>query len=162
MEGAPAGLRTRSGHATFQAAPAKSWESGQRPRKLQPHEMPWARAARRAPSLAPQKSLAKPPADALASLHSGSDFDTALMAEEDERAKEEAERATAEVQHKDVGTTVSSPTCVFARHVCICPSDLSATCKLSVSIAAKVLDTMVMLSKDILTFMVSIFFGRWM
>ena len=103
-----AGLRTRSGHATFRAAPAKTWESGQRPRKLQPHEMPWARAARRAPSLAPQKSVAKPLIDTLGSLNSGSDFDAALLAEEEERAKEEAGRATAVAQHKDVGTAVSS------------------------------------------------------
>lgn len=69
--------------------------------------MPWARAARRAPSLAPQKSLVKPPADALGSLHSGSDFGAALLAEEEQRAKEEAERLAAVALHRDVGTLVS-------------------------------------------------------
>ena len=76
--------------------------------------MPWARAARRGPSLAPQKSVAKPPIDTLGSPHSGSDFDAALLAEEQERVKEEAELATAVAQHKDVGTVVSSSTCGFA------------------------------------------------
>lgn len=69
--------------------------------------MPWARAARRAPSLDPQKSLAKAPADASGSLHSGSDFDAALLAEEEQRAKEEAERVAAVAPHSDVGTMVS-------------------------------------------------------
>ena len=120
METAHAGFRTRSGHATFQAAPAKSWESGQRPRQLQAHEMPWARAARRAPSLAPQMSLAKPPGDALGSIRSGSDFDAALLAEEEDRAKEQAEKATAVAQQKDVGTAVSSCTYASAQDRCTC------------------------------------------
>ena len=133
------GLRTRSGHAAFKA-PAKSWESGQRPRKLQPHEMPWARAARRAPSLAPQKSIAKPAANASVpmSLHSGSEFDAALLAEEEERAKEEAEKASAAAQQMDVRTAVSCPlvpllcllpllkhhrsACAQAPGICICLS----------------------------------------
>lgn len=38
-----AGYRTQSGHAAFSASAAKPWESGQRPRTLQPEEMPWAR-----------------------------------------------------------------------------------------------------------------------
>lgn len=77
--------------------------------------MPWARAARRTPSLAPQKSLAKPSASAsaLGSLRSGSDFDAALRAEEEEEANKEAERATAEAQHRDVGTSVRSFTSSF-------------------------------------------------
>lgn len=77
--------------------------------------MPWARAARRAPSLAPQKSLAKPSASAsaLGSLQSGSDFDAALQ--EEEGANKEAARATAEAQLKDVGTSVSFTTFPYAQ-----------------------------------------------
>lgn len=109
---AHAGLRTRSGHATFQPAAAKSWESGQRPRTLQPHEMPWARAARRAPSLAPQKSLAKPTPEAsnLASLDSSSStgLDAAILAEEEARAEEEVERAKAAAQQTEIKAAVST------------------------------------------------------
>ena len=109
---ARAGLRTRSGHAAFQPAAAKSWESGQRPRTLQPHEMPWARAARHAPSLAPQKSLAKPTPEAssLASLDSSSSngFDAAILAEEEARAEEESERAKAAAQQTEVKMAVST------------------------------------------------------
>lgn len=122
-----AGLRTRSGHVAFQAAAAKSWESGQRPRKLQPHEMPWARAARQAPSLVPQKSLAKLEAPALGSLHSATSFDAALLAEEEERAKEEAERTRDVMQHNEAMTTVSFPSSAQA------VTDLHALCKLKVS-----------------------------
>lgn len=79
--------------------------------------MPWARAARRAPSLAPQKSLAKPSASAsaLGSLRSGSDFEAALRAEEEEGTNKEAERATAEAQHTDVGTSVGCTACASAQ-----------------------------------------------
>lgn len=117
-----AGFRTGSGHVAFQAAAAKSWESGQRPRKLQPHEMPWARAARRAPSLAPQTSLAKPQlgAPALGSLHSGSSFEAALLAEEEERAREEAERTRSAAQHSDVNTAVSFHLFTSASQPSIC------------------------------------------
>lgn len=78
---------------------------------MQPHEMPWARAAQRAPSLAPQKSLAKPPVSALDSLDSDSSggFESALRAEEEARAKEEAEKATAAAQQTEAKTAVHDP-----------------------------------------------------
>ena len=69
--------------------------------------MPWARAAQHAPSLAPQKSLAKPEAPAVGSLHSSSTFDGALLAEEEERAQEEAETTKGAMQHNEVRTAVS-------------------------------------------------------
>lgn len=52
-----AGYRTQSGHAAFSESSSKPWESGQRPRTLQPEEMPWARG--RSPD-SPQKPLTNP------------------------------------------------------------------------------------------------------
>ena len=94
-------MRTTSGHATFRPASAKTWESGQRPRKLQPHEMPWARALPYSSSLRPQKSVAKslaPAASNLASLTSDASLDAAVLAQEEARKEEEVRRMTAAQQ----------------------------------------------------------------
>ena len=93
------GLRTKSGHVIFQPAPAKSWESGQRPRNLHPHEMPWARTGSRRSSLSPQKSVPKPlrpSASTVASLVSDASLDAAILAEEMAK-QEEAAKAAAEI-----------------------------------------------------------------
>ena len=92
------GMRTKSGHAKFQGAPAKSWESGQRPRNLRPHEMPWARAGSCSVSLSPQKSIVQslgPSVSSLASLTSDASLDAAILAEEEAKREEEARRAAA-------------------------------------------------------------------
>lgn len=68
-----AGYRTQSGHAAFSGSPTKPWESGQRPRSLQPEEMPWARG--HSPSR-PPKSLSGP--DRTISVGIGHDADDLL------------------------------------------------------------------------------------
>lgn len=103
-------MRTKSGHVTFQPAAAKSWESGQRPRNLQAHEMPWARPGPRTLSLSPQKSLPKPlgpAASALASLSSDASLDAAILAEEEAKRAEEARIAAATPQKQQGKSAVS-------------------------------------------------------
>ena len=83
----------------FQAAPAKSWESGQRPRNLKPHEMPWARDLPASLPLTSQKSVLRsgkslaPTASNLASLTSEASLDAAVLAQEEARREAEVRRA---------------------------------------------------------------------
>ena len=100
----------------FQAAPAKSWESGQRPRNLKPHEMPWARDLPTNSSLTAQKSVLKsgkslaPTASNLASLASEASLDAAVLAEEEARREEETRRAAA-VQQGQTAAHKSAVSC---------------------------------------------------
>ncbi|DBA81363.1 hypothetical protein WJX79_002588 [Trebouxia sp. C0005] len=90
-------VRTKSGHVIFQPAPAKSWESGQRPRTLHPHELPWARTGPLSSSLSPQKSEVpkplRPSASTVASLDSDASLDAAILAEEEAKQEEAAKTA---------------------------------------------------------------------
>jgi len=111
----------------FQPAPAKSWESGQRPRNLHPHEMPWARAGPRSISLSPQKSIPKPlrpSASTVASLESDASLDAAIAEEEakqEEAAKTAAKIAAAAAQE---GRNKSAVCLSTAKHAC---SNLNGT-----------------------------------
>ena len=103
-------MRTKSGRAIFQPAPAKTWESGQRPRNLQAHEMPRARPGPHSLSLSPQKSVPKPlgpAASALASLSSDASLDAAILEEEEAKRAEEARIAAAVPQKEHSQLAVS-------------------------------------------------------
>lgn len=113
------GVRTKSGHVIFQPAPAKSWESGQRPRTLHPHELPWARTGPLSSSLSPQKSEVpkplRPSASTVASLDSDASLDAAILAEEEAKQEEAAKTAAriaaaaAQEGHNQSAVRLSAP-----------------------------------------------------
>ena len=99
------GYRTLSGHAAFAAAASKPWESGQRPRTLQPGEMPWARGR---PPGSPNKTLSGQASLSTTLKHAGSTAAALRDASAAAAHEEEAQRSMHDV------TDDSSPTQVHA------------------------------------------------